>query len=130
MNPHWSRRRWASRHRKIPSNQPARVPPRHDTEKSPASRLQSTPSSELFSTREPNTTLIEGTASLTHSTRYRYPSWQLLGFDYAPGDAALVDPEWLAIIAHDGSWRIAFQQIDAQIYADPAGHPFCIFLGA
>lgn len=38
---------------------------------------------------------------------------QLLGFEYIPGDAELVDPDWLAITAPDGSWRIAFQQIAA-----------------
>lgn len=108
---------------------------------------------------------------------------QLLGFEYVPGDAEPIDPDWLAITAPDGSWRIAFQQVDAlpaatwpdgehpqmlhldfrvdtveqldeehsraielgaqllrdlrddpeepiRIYADPAGHPFCIFVGA
>jgi catechol 2,3-dioxygenase-like lactoylglutathione lyase family enzyme len=107
---------------------------------------------------------------------------QLLGFEYVPGDAEPIDPDWLAITAPDGSWRIAFQQVDAlpaatwpdgehpqmlhldfrvdtvaqldeehsramglgatllrdlhddpvepiRIYADPAGHPFCIFVG-
>ncbi|MGF0311695.1 VOC family protein [Rhodococcus sp. IEGM1428] len=108
---------------------------------------------------------------------------QLLGFEYVPGDAETIDPDWLAINAPDGSWRITFQQIEAlpeatwpdgehpqmahldfmvstveeldeehsramelgarllrdlhddpeepiRIYADPAGHPFCIFVGA
>jgi catechol-2,3-dioxygenase len=108
---------------------------------------------------------------------------QLLGFEYLPGDAERVDPEWLAINAPDGAWRIAFQQVDTlpeatwpdgehpqmvhldfmvstvteldeersramtlgakllrdqhddpeepiRIYADPAGHPFCIFVEA
>lgn len=108
---------------------------------------------------------------------------QLLGFEYLPGDAERVDPEWLAINAPDGAWRIAFQQVDhlpeatwpdgehpqmthldfmvrtvtelddehshamelgakllrdqhddpkepIRIYADPAGHPFCIFVEA
>lgn len=103
-----------------------------------------------------------------------------MGFEYIPGDAESIDPDWLAITAPDGSWRIAFQQVHAlpvatwpdgehpqmahldfivdtveqldeeharamslgarllrdlrddptepiRIYADPAGHPFCIF---
>ncbi|MEH6793104.1 MAG: VOC family protein [Rhodococcus sp. (in: high G+C Gram-positive bacteria)] len=107
---------------------------------------------------------------------------RLLGFEYVPGYAEPINPDWLAINAPDGSWRIAFQQIDAlpaatwpdgehpqmlhldlrvdtveqldeehsralelgarllrdlrddpeepiRIYADPAGHPFCIFVG-
>lgn len=108
---------------------------------------------------------------------------QLLGFEYVPGDAELVNPGWLAITAPGGSWHIAFQRVDTlpaatwpdgihpqmlhldftvntaeeldekheqatalgatllrdlhddpeepiRIYADPAGHPFCIFVGA
>ncbi|GGG24451.1 glyoxalase [Rhodococcoides trifolii] len=107
---------------------------------------------------------------------------QLMGFEYIVGDADLIDPDWLAITAPDGTWRIAFQQVATlpaatwpdgdhpqmmhldfkvgsgdeldrehqramdlgatllrderndpeeplRIYADPAGHPFCIFVG-
>lgn len=68
----------------------------------------------------------------------------LLGWDYRPGDGPPADRDWLVLVSSEQ--RIAFQQVPSlptatwpegpvpqqlqplRVYADPAGHPFCVFV--
>jgi catechol 2,3-dioxygenase-like lactoylglutathione lyase family enzyme len=67
---------------------------------------------------------------------------QLLGLRYRPGDeppaAGEPDPagqDWLVLRDPAGGTQVAFHRSDdveepLRVYADPAGHPFCLFVVA